>query len=277
MPAAADAAEFVLNELDTLGTEINFQTKNSDFIAVTGYFAEKPELEAIRSDVLNALAGFELDPDEFIDICERLIENSDWLAEWKRHWRPSTIGRFVIAPPWERIEEGDNIIIRIEPNMAFGTGTHETTQLCLRAIDRNYIRGDSFLDVGTGTGILAIAAAKLAESEPVAKILACDTDRDAIKIARENAVANAVGDRIEFSDRTVGTATPVFDFVCANLTLDVILAILPNLLAKTRRILVLSGILATQREEAEKQLARRSILNHSIEIAGEWISVTISI
>src|SRR5205085_3138018 len=104
----------------------------------------------------------------------RVVEEIDWLAEWKKHWQPTEVGRFVIAPPWQEIDPGDKILIQIEPNMAFGTGTHETTQLCLDAISELYRPQLTFLDVGTGTGILAIAAAKLGGDQ----VLACDTDAD---------------------------------------------------------------------------------------------------
>ena len=91
----------------------------------------------------------------------RIVEETDWLAEWKKHWRPTVVGKFTVAPPWENVEESGTILIKVEPNMAFGTGTHETTQLCLKAIGERYDPSQSVLDVGTGTGILAIAAAKL--------------------------------------------------------------------------------------------------------------------
>lgn len=128
-------------------------------------------------------------------------------------------------------------MIRIEPGMAFGTGTHETTRLCLLAIE-TYFRANSFLDVGTGTGILAIAAAKLA---PAARVEACDTDPDAIAIARENARLNGVGERIRFWVGTVEESTTSASCVCANLTADVILPLLPALIGASCERLILSG------------------------------------
>src|SRR5258708_29342780 len=113
----------------------------------------------------------------------RAVADEDWLGEWKKSWQPVEVGaRFIIAPPWVEVShEPNRCVIRIEPGMAFGTGTHETTRLCLVAIEK-YFAGGSFLDVGTGTGILAIAAAKLF---PSARLEACDTDADAITIASE--------------------------------------------------------------------------------------------
>src|SRR6185369_11327170 len=121
------------------------------------------------------------------------------LEEWKRKWQPVHVGRFIIAPPWSEISPTpDKVVIRIEPGMAFGTGTHETTRLCLAALEK-YSVGNSFLDVGTGTGILAIAAAKI---NPTARIHACETDAEAVAIAIENARINRVAERITF---TVGS------------------------------------------------------------------------
>jgi ribosomal protein L11 methyltransferase len=164
-------------------------------------------------------------------------------------------------------------VIRIEPGMAFGTGTHETTRLCLAAIEK-YFDGESFLDVGTGTGILAIAAALL---NPQACIEACDTDADAVRIARENAHLNGVAGRISFRVGTVEeTATASADVVCANLTADVIVPLLPALLAATCGRLILSGILGTQAEWVNERLHELGVTN-TCEVAsdGEWIAIIV--
>src|SRR5262249_53881374 len=154
--------------------------------------------------------------------------------------------------------------------MAFGTGTHETTRLCLAAIEK-YYEGGGFLDVGTGTGILAIAAAMLA---PGAHVEACDTDADAIEIARENARANGLSDRINFQ---VGSTTEVSsaDFVCANLTADVIVNVLPGLVALTCGRLILSGILETQIEAIIDRLSELAVSEVEISQEGEWAAIII--
>ncbi|MEJ7618391.1 MAG: 50S ribosomal protein L11 methyltransferase [Pyrinomonadaceae bacterium] len=161
-------------------------------------------------------------------------------------------------------------MIRIEPGMAFGTGTHETTRLCLLAIE-TYFRANSFLDVGTGTGILAIAAAKLA---PAARVEACDTDPDAIAIARENARLNGVGERIRFWVGTVEESTTSASCVCANLTADVILPLLPALIGASCERLILSGILSAQAGAVTARLRELGIHNHEIKTDGEWVSIT---
>ena len=277
--AAAEAIEHALVEMDALGTEINHLRKGpSDMVTVNGFFASPPDVESMREQLDLILPVYDLDRGAIESIESKTVEQTDWLAEWKKHWKPTTVGRFIITPPWETPDEPDKITISIEPNMAFGTGTHATTQLCLQAISDNYTAGQNVLDVGTGTGILAIAVAKLASDlTENTKILACDTDLDSVKIARENAILNGVGDAVEFSDGSIDENTPQFDFVIANLTIDVIVPILDLLIAKTKSTLLLSGILVEQKDEITEALKKFKFSNIKFEISGEWISVLVRI
>jgi ribosomal protein L11 methyltransferase len=274
LPAAAEAMESAFNQVDALGTEI-YQVRDhgGQPIRVSGYFDAVPDEGAVRAAAGESLRIYGLGPDTLISIASRQVEQTDWLAEWKKHWRPTVIGRFVVAPPWKAVDEDGKFVIRIEPNMAFGTGTHETTKLCLRKIDKTYRPEQSFLDVGTGTGILAIAAAKLGGT----RVAACDTDLDSVAIASENAVLNGVGDAIEYFDGSIDDGTPVSDFVCANLTIDVILPMLGLLLSKTGEVLLLSGILAEQKAMITEALDKRGISDFEIDTDGEWISVLVNV
>ncbi|MGE3467480.1 MAG: 50S ribosomal protein L11 methyltransferase [Pyrinomonadaceae bacterium] len=270
---ACEAVESAFNELGALGTEIDCLRKKKDEPRiVTGFFDEPPELSGVRSVVLESLRIHGFGDNAVESVSDRVVPESDWLAEWKRYWKPTNIGKFVIAPPWSEVEENEKIVIRVEPNMAFGTGTHETTQLCLTAISELYDPSQTLLDVGTGTGILAIAAAKLGGTT----ILACDTDLPSVEIARENAILNGVGPNIQFIDGPIDSSTPQFDFVCANLTIDVIGPILDLLLAKSRRTLLLSGILIEQEPIICDELSKFQISDLQIRKAGEWISVVIA-
>jgi ribosomal protein L11 methyltransferase len=272
--AAVEAVESALNGLDSLGSEVAQWLKTkSELQLVTGFFDELPEETEIRSTVIESLQIYGFDADALNSIHTRTVVETDWLAEWKKYWKPTVVGKFMIAPPWEEIAEPEKIVVRIEPNMAFGTGTHETTQLCLSAIGENYRHSQTLLDVGTGTGILAIAAAKMCSGAP---IRAFDTDADSIGIAKENALLNRVTERIEFFHGTIGKHTPACDLVCANLTLDVIIPLLPLLLEKARRKLVLSGILVEQQNVIEAALEKFQISNFRSEILGEWMAVIIS-
>ena len=264
-PAAHEAVEYALMEAGALGTE------SSDLI-VTGYFRETPNRERVREELFDALRIYNLPTSSVRDMNVREVAQRDWLEEWKQSWQPVEIGRFVIAPPWSDIEDRhDRIVIRIEPGMAFGTGTHETTSLCLDAIQKHF-QGGSFLDVGTGTGILAIAAAKLF---PDARVEACDIDDDAIVIANENAEANGVLDQIDFRVGTIDDSYASADIVCANLTADVINALLPTLLSVTCGKLILSGILETQLELVQTALHANGVDDFEVQQDGEWIALIV--
>lgn len=271
-PEATEAIEFALNSLDAIGTSINHLRKaNAESVTVIGYFNELPDDQRFQDELHYALKSYDFADEIVTTVVRGEIENADWLAEWKKHWKPTTVGRFVIAPPWFELDEPDKIVIRIEPNMAFGTGTHETTQLCLAEIDKQFQAGESFLDVGTGTGILAIAAAKLGATD----IYAYDTDVDSVTIARENAESNRTP-AINFATETISSETPTYDFVCANLTIDVILPMLDLLLSRSKRMLVMSGILGDQEPMITSALNERGITGHRVERLGEWISVTVA-
>src|SRR4030095_15168375 len=210
-------------EAGALGTET--VERNDGLTRVTGYFAAIPEREVVRYELAEALRIYELPSSSVREMNFRGVADRDWLAEWQKSWEPVVVGPFVIAPPWIQSPLGqDQLLITIEPGMAFGTGTHETTRLCLGAIEK-YFAGQSFLDVGTGTGILAIAAAKM---NPSARVEARDLDAEAVSVAIDNAKINDVDGRISFRVGSVDDTTASADFVCANLTADVIIDILPK-------------------------------------------------
>jgi ribosomal protein L11 methyltransferase len=268
---AREAVAYGLMEAGALGTE-TIEGANGT-AHVVGYFETSPQLAAVGATVRKALDIYGFSEGALGELTASELPDQDWLTEWKKHWQPVEVGRFVIAPSWFPSEPSgaDKIVVRIDPGMAFGTGTHETTRLCLKAIDK-YFGGGSFLDVGTGTGILAIAAAKIA---PDARIVACDTDADAVRIAHENAALNGVEDRIDFRVGSVSEETPSADFVCANLTAPVIIDLLPTLLGATCGRLVLSGILDSQFEMVNRQLMQLAASGNEVIQDGEWIAVVI--
>jgi ribosomal protein L11 methyltransferase len=270
--AAREAVEYALMEAGALGTETN--DSGDKLLRVTGYFDHMPNREWVRTELANALRVYDLPSSSLREMNVREVADEDWLGEWKRSWQPVEVGqRFIVAPPWAEIpDDHGRIVVRVEPGMAFGTGTHETTRLCLIAIEK-YSSGGSFLDVGTGTGILAIAAAKLFSAT---HIEACDTDPEAIGIARENARLNGVAEKITFRIGTVEAATASADLVCANLTADVIAPMLPSLLAVTCGRLILSGILDTQMEVVSARLQECGVdtLRETMQ-DGEWMALVI--
>jgi ribosomal protein L11 methyltransferase len=275
---AREAVEYALMEAGALGTESRDENDAGDnpdaLTSVVAYFDAPPGRERIRAALLDALRLYGLPTSSVREMRVSEVEDRDWLGEWKKSWQPVEVGeRFIIAPPWSEVAElPAKIVIRIEPGMAFGTGTHETTRLCLKAIEK-YFRGGSFLDVGTGTGILAIAAARL---HPHSNVEACDTDAEAIEIARENARLNHVAERINFRVGTVEEATPSSDLVCANLTAGVIAPLLPALLDATCGRLILSGILDSQADWIHSRLRELGI-TEVCETAtdGEWVAIIV--
>jgi ribosomal protein L11 methyltransferase len=266
---AGEAIEYGLMEAGALGTE---SCDAGDGAHIIGYYDAPVEESEVRTAILNALRIYNFAPSSLIDLKVSEVADRDWLAEWKKDWQPVEVGRFIVAPPWSDVTAAHNrIVIRIEPGMAFGTGTHETTRLCLKALEK-YYRGGSFLDVGTGTGILAIAAAKMF---PEARVEAIDTDAEALEIARENARLNDVGHKIIFRVGTVEEQTSSADFICANLTAPVIVDLLPLLLGATCGRLVLSGILDSQIELVEANLRELGAAILESEQDGEWVALVV--
>jgi ribosomal protein L11 methyltransferase len=271
-PSAAEAVTYALMEAGALGTEINQSIP--DLQTATAYFESLPDRELVRAELADALKIYALPASSVREMNLREFADQDWLGEWKKSWTPVAAGKqFLIAPPWSEINDAnDRIVIRIEPGMAFGTGTHETTRLCLSALEK-YFDGGSLLDVGTGTGILAIAAAKLF---PDARIEACDTDAEAVAIAVENARLNGVAKNISFRVGSVSASTTSAAMVCANLTADVIVKLLPALVGATCGRLILSGILEEQQPQVVDALRAQGIVSDpEITQDGEWVAVVV--
>jgi ribosomal protein L11 methyltransferase len=168
-------------------------------------------------------------------------ENQDWSQKWKEKWDVTHVtDKITVVPDWiEYTPKESEVIIKMEPGCAFGTGTHETTQLCMRAIQNHLNNGDRVADIGMGSGILSVLAKKFGASY----VYGCDNDDTVIDVAKENALKNGVECVFE-----LGTADKVndkFDFVCANILHNVLAEIMPDLknLLKEDGLLSLSGIL----------------------------------
>lgn len=187
-------------------------------------------------------------------------QQENWLEKWKQGFKPFKVGkRIVVLPDWEDYRPAAaEIFLKIAPKMAFGTGHHETTQLCLQAMERYYQPDMRLLDAGTGSGILSIFAAKLGGRQ----ILGIDNDPQAIENARENAELNDVSDKVQFEVRDVQQLpSGNFDFIVANINRNILLKIAGGLVRALARngLLVLSGILKTDQEMVEKTIAKRAV------------------
>ncbi|MFN6201653.1 MAG: 50S ribosomal protein L11 methyltransferase [Acidobacteriota bacterium] len=254
--AAESAATTPLWARQTTGGEVSEDPARPDEITLRAYFDTPPDAAAIRAAILNEL-GHQGVPATALHRVESLtIADQDWLAEWKKGYEPVEIGeRLLICPSWkrEKVAGTSRLIIEIDPGMAFGTGTHETTRGCLEMIEK-YWQGGSLLDVGTGTGILARAAARL---HPGARVVGFDNDPEAIEVANENAAINGLTDDLELEvNRLSAYAGQEFDLVVANLTADVIIPLAADFPTVMRpgSFLILSGILREQEEQVKKAL-----------------------
>lgn len=196
----------------------------------------------------------------------------DWLAEWKRGLDPVRVGPFVIAPSWRRDEVADQDPIVIDPAMAFGTGHHATTRLCLERLLDLELTGTRVLDVGTGTGILAIAAHRLGADE----VVALDTDPEAVRAAQDNAVRNGARIEVLHGDlRTIAERSP-FDVVVANLVTDTVLGLAGGLVRATGTggWLVTSGIGRDRCHEVVTALQAAGTTTPTVRAGPIWSEVT---
>ena len=189
--------------------------------------------------------------------------NQDWSEKWKEKWDITRVSdKIVIVPDWLEYEgKNSEIIIKLEPGCAFGTGTHQTTQLCMKAIEK-YMKPDSKMaDIGTGSGILAICAKKFGAKF----VYACDNDETVIDVAKENAVKNNCQD-IFVELNTADKISEKFDFVCANILHNVLAQIMPDLkkIMTKGAIMVLSGIL-----DEKKQVVFDAIKANKLELLEE--------
>jgi ribosomal protein L11 methyltransferase len=196
------------------------------------------EVDAYLERAVGAAAGL---PEAIVSRRDRDVD--EWRDAWKKHFGARRIGRFVIVPSWERhaAAEGE-IVIDMDPGRAFGTGGHASTRLCLQALGQLAPDCRRFLDVGCGSGVLAIAAALL---WPAAEGVGVDVDPDAIDVSRENAARNRVEARVRFSTDSLDRVDGKFEVVTANIQPEVLITMAPALAARLARggRLILSGIL----------------------------------
>jgi len=207
----------------------------------------------------------------------RTIADEDWMAVWKQHYHPIQIGeRLLILPAWMEQTPPERVAVRIDPSMAFGTGTHPTTQLCLQMLEKHLNPGEDIIDVGCGSGILSIAALKLGARHA----LAVDIDELAIRSTLENAATNEVADRLECG---TGSVTEIIQgqfsianapVVLANILAPVILRLfeagLTQLVASGGR-LILSGILDEQVPDVEVVAARHGLTLSEKRNMEDWV------
>jgi len=206
------------------------------------------------------------------------LRREDWAESWKRHFKPLEIGsRLLLKPSWnKRKPKTGQVLVVLDPGLSFGTGHHPTTRFCLEQLAnfRDHTRSQSFLDIGTGSGILAIAAAKLGFSP----VVAVDFDPEAVRIARANAQTNAVARQIRFAcedlARSPLRAERQYDLVCANLIFDLLVAQADRIVNRLKPggVLVLAGILRSQFTGVRKEYEKRGLRLLNSRTEKEWAS-----
>lgn len=247
-------------------------------VHIYGYLVADEQLEETRRRLTEALWHLgqiqPLPEPEY-----RPIADEDWMSSWKKHYHPIPIGeRLLILPAWIEEERPGRAAVRIDPSMAFGTGTHPTTQLCLEVVEAYARPDETVIDVGCGSGILSIAAVKLGAR----RVLGVDIDRAAVKATRQNAEANEIASRIEVG---VGSVDEIrkgmfslrqAPFVLANILAPVIIRLFDAGLAELVErggVLALSGILADQSPEVEVAALKQGLTFVERRQSGDWVAL----
>ena len=201
-------------------------------------------------------------------------ENQDWSKKWKEKWTVTHVtDKITVVPSWlEYLPTHNEITITLDPGCAFGTGTHQTTQLCMKALKKYFRKGASMADIGTGSGILSILAKKMGASD----VYGCDIDESVISVCKENAKKNKVDD-IVFELNSADKITNKYDFVCANILHFVLAEIMGDLknIMKPGALMSLSGIL-----DEKKDMVLDAIKREKLEIVDtisqdQWISYVV--
>ena len=208
-------------------------------------------------------------------ITAQKVINQDWSKKWKEHWKPTKASEHVIiCPSWEECEHSkDDVLITLDPGSAFGTGTHATTQLCIRAIEKYLKKGDDLADIGTGSGILAITGIKFGAEHAVA----IDNDPLVIDVAQDNAQVNGVFNKIDFSCATADMICEQFDFVCANILHNILAEIMGDLKAimKPEAHMVLSGILDEKKPIVLEAIEKQNLKIVETMTQDQWVAFVV--
>lgn len=245
-------------------------------LAVRAYVLEDDRLEDAKVRLESALGHMNMMYPISSPTYTRINE-TDWEQAWKSHYKPLRLGRHIlIRPRWIDVQpEPEDLVISLDPGMAFGTGTHPTTQLCLEALEDRVTAGLRVLDLGCGSGILAIAAAKLgAES-----VLALDTDPIAVRATEENATENDTAERITAqtgSLESLVSSSRRFDLIVVNILAHVIISMCDEGLGQVVRPggwAIFSGIIADQADDVEAALRKTGLEPHVRRQQGDWIAI----
>ena len=265
------------NELDWDYVEEEvFNKSGQDGVLIKTYIPEERNVlefvETVKARI-SQLPSFGLEIGEG-SVTLSNVKESDWANEWKKYYKPTKIGKkIVVKPSWEEYqqEEGD-LIIELDPGMAFGTGTHETTSMCIRELENYVDDTKTVFDIGCGSGILAIAAAKLGAKE----VVAGDLDEVAVKVSKENCEINHVSDKVTVKHGSLfEVVDSKADVIVANIIADII-KILAKDVSKFLNedgVFISSGIILAKIDEVCESLTENGFEIVKVERLGEWSAI----
>ena len=277
-----------LTEKETKGMFIDIlpELPPDEGVAKVSFYLD-PE-EDVEQILKNVEAGLD-ELSAYTDLGARTLtasetEDKDWINNWKQYFKPFTVDHILIKPTWEEIppEHKDKLLIQIDPGTAFGTGMHETTQLCIRQLEKRVKKGDQVLDVGTGSGILGIAALKLGAGH----VRGTDLDENAITAVGENLASNQIspeqfeviqGNIIDDKRIQDWAGYEAYDLVAANILADVIIPLVDVIPAHLKKggYFITSGIINMKEEAVKAAFAANSAFEvEEITYQGEWVSIT---
>ena len=254
--------------------ETTDQIRQAD-TAVTGYIPENKPSKNHLKIIREKLIGLEKECGIVSKIICRKIDEQDWSESWKEFFHPLKITqKIVIKPSWQEYDAKPNdVVIEIDPGMAFGTGTHPTTALCISMIEKYIKKDDKFLDIGTGSGILMIAAAKLGAQ----KVCGIDNDEISIDIARKNLLLNGIKNK-NFNVMTGNLTDKVndkFDLVAANILTETIISLLDSVknVLKKKSVFICSGIIEKNKNRVVEKMVASGFEIASTLKQEEWVSI----
>jgi ribosomal protein L11 methyltransferase len=272
---AAEAVAWSLTERGVPGVVVSERAPEDpeqQTCTLKAYFPEvaPPDMELLEAGIREGLSPY---PGAAYQVESRTLPEENWATSWQKYWHVQRIGEHVVVrPSWEEYApQPEDLVITLDPKQAFGTGTHATTRLCMRAVERamNASKAETVYDVGAGTGILAILAAMMGASH----VVAVDNDPVAVAAAEENTVINrvTVENRVGSAQDLTGQA----DLVVANILAEVIIELAPELWRITRPggRLVTSGIISRKADDVAQALAAQGFTLLEREVEGDWVLV----
>lgn len=271
---AAEAVAEVLTRYAPQGVVFDLDPENSAPVTVKAYLAVDEALERRKREIEVALGHLSHIWSAIPRPIFRILPDQDWVAQWKEQIPVLHLGRrIIVKPSWrDYTPSSEEIVLEMDPGLAFGTGLHPTTRLCVSAIEQVLTPGMTVLDLGTGTGILAMVAAKLGAS----KVLAVDHDENAIVAARRNICANRLATQIEVRHGSLPDVSGTYALVVANILAPVIIKMAHNGLAthvQPEGTLIVSGVLERQAQDVISALGSVGMKLVNIQQEEEWVAI----